>query len=125
LYKEAKESEEKYHHLLESANIGIISLTKEGEIFQFNKKAEEIFGYSREEVAKKQLAELLSEKQTQLIETITKQYMSLGNENIFDQTIVSCGRKKNGKEIQVEISYSIWGDRHDPVITATVKDMEY
>ncbi|MCK5011429.1 MAG: PAS domain S-box protein, partial [Deltaproteobacteria bacterium] len=91
----------------------------------FNKKAEEIFGYSREEVAKKQLAELLSEKQTQLIETITKQYMTLGNENIFDQTIVSCGRKKNGKEIQVEISYSIWGDRHDPVITATVKDMEY
>jgi len=125
LYKEAKESEEKYHHLLESANIGIISLSKEGEIFQFNKKAEEIFGYSRDEVAKKQLTELLSEKQTQLIETMTKQYMTLGNDKIFDQTIVSDGRKKNGKEIQLEISYSIWGDRHNPVITATVKDIEY
>ncbi len=125
LYKEVKESEEKYHHLLESANIGIISLTKEGEIFQFNRKAEDIFGYSREEVVKKELAELLSEKQTQLIENITKQYMTLGNDKIFDQTVVSSGRKKGGKEIQVEISYSIWGDRQDPTITATVKDIEY
>ena len=51
--------------------------------------------------------------------------MNLGNDKIFDQTIVSYGRKKNGKEIQVEIAYSIWGDRQNPVITATVKDMEY
>ena len=125
LYKEAKESEEKYHHLLESANIGIISLSKEGDIFQFNKKAEEIFGYSRQEVAEKRLAELLSEKQMQLIETMTKQYMALGNDKIFDQTIVSNGRRKNGEEIQVEVSYSIWGDRYNPVVTATVKDMEH
>ena len=42
LYKAVKDSEEKYHHLIESANIGIVSLTKEGKIFQFNKKAEDI-----------------------------------------------------------------------------------
>ena len=125
LYKEVKESEEKYHHLVESANIGIVSLTKEGKIFQFNKKAEDIFGFSREEVVDSQLVKILSENQNQLIENITKQYMTSGNDKIFDQSIVTYGRKKDGKEIQLEISYSIWGDRNGPIITATIRDMEY
>ena len=58
-------------------------------------------------------------------DTINLDFDIFNNDKVFDQTVVSYGRKKDGKEIQLEISYSIWGDRHNPVITATVKDMAY
>ncbi len=48
--KELKMSEEKYRSLIENANDAIISSNEEGEIVGFNKKAEEIFGYTYEEI---------------------------------------------------------------------------
>ena len=44
-----KKSEEKYHSLIENASDAIIAVDKEGVIIEFNKKAEEMFGYAREE----------------------------------------------------------------------------
>ena len=44
-----KESEEKYHKLIELANAGII-VAEKNKITQVNRKAEEIYGYSREEL---------------------------------------------------------------------------
>ena len=45
-----KKSEEKYQNLIEHANDAIISVTKDGKILGFNKRAEEMFGYSRKEI---------------------------------------------------------------------------
>ena len=57
-----RESEEKYHKLIEHANDAIISLNKEGIIVGFNKGAEEMFGYSCEELIRKHSYSLLSHK---------------------------------------------------------------
>jgi PAS domain S-box-containing protein len=48
--RELKASEEKYRSLIENANDAIISANEEGEVVGFNKKAEEIFGYTCEEI---------------------------------------------------------------------------
>jgi PAS domain S-box-containing protein len=45
-----KLSEEKYRSLIENANDTIMSVNDEGIIIEFNKKGEEIFGYTRDEV---------------------------------------------------------------------------
>lgn len=123
LYKEVRDSEEKYRLLTESANIGIISFTREGKIFQFNKKAEDIFGFSRKEIVNKFAVELLPEKHSQLIEKLAKKFMSSGKHNTLDQSIVEHVKGKGGTSIPIEISYSIWGERLDPIITATIRDM--
>jgi len=31
--------------------------------------------------------------------------------------------KKDGMEIALEISYAIWGEKNQPTITATIRDM--
>jgi len=123
LYKEIKESEEKYRLLTESANIGIISFTKEGNIFQFNKKAEDIFGFYRNEIINNSAKEILPEKHDQIIKKILKKYMSSGKHAALEHPIIEYGRGKNGNTIPLEISYSVWGKRINPLITATVKDM--
>jgi PAS domain S-box-containing protein len=123
LYKEMRDSEEKYRLLTESANIGIISFTKEGSIFQFNKKAEDIFGFYRNEIINNPAKEILSEKHEQIIKKISKKYMSLGKHDSLERPIIEYGRGKDGNTIPLEISYSVWGERQNPLITATVKDM--
>ena len=124
LYKEVKDSELRYQRLIESVDIGIISFDKEGIIFQCNKKAEELFGLSNGEVLKTSIKELMSEKHIHLIEEIADNYaISSRNADVLDQTLVECHKNSNGKEIPLEIFYTVWGERVSPVITATIKDM--
>lgn len=51
--EELRRSEERYHSLVDNANDAIISTSKEGIIVSFNKKAEEMFGYTRDEIVGK------------------------------------------------------------------------
>jgi PAS domain S-box-containing protein len=48
-----KQSEEKYHGLIENANDAILLVNEGGVIVEFNKKAEKIFGYTRDEIVGK------------------------------------------------------------------------
>jgi len=123
LYKEVRESEEKYQHLTDSADIGIISFDREGKIFQFNKKSEDIFGISREEIIDSLVMKILPEKHSQLIEKMKAHYKKSNKHKTLGQPIVDYGRGRNGQQIPLEISYSIWGDKLNPIITATIKDM--
>ena len=123
LYQRVKDSEEKYRHLTESANIGIISFTREGKIIQFNKKAEEIFGFSKEEIINNLAIKILPEKSNQIFEKIASLYMTSGEKTTLGHTIMEYGKGKYDKQIPLDISYSIWGDKLNPIITATIKDM--
>ncbi len=57
-----KRSEEKFHKLIEHANDAIVSVNTKGMIIGFNKKAEEMFGYSREDVLGKSSYMLISHR---------------------------------------------------------------
>jgi PAS domain S-box-containing protein len=71
-----KISEEKYRSLIENANDAIISLDEEFLILDFNKKAEEMYGYAREEVMGKPIFVLSTpterEKEIKQIEAFKK-----------------------------------------------------
>ena len=124
LYKEVKNSEGKYQRLIESVDVGIISFDKEGIIFQCNKKAEELFGFSNGQALSTSVKELMSEKHVHLINEITDNYTtSSGNDNVLDKTLVEWHKKNNGQEIPLEVFYTVWGERVSPIITATIKDM--
>jgi|GEM_PF-5795168 len=123
LYKEMKESEEKYRLLTESANIGIISFTREGKIFQFNRKAEELFGFSREEIINDSVLTLLPATHHELIERIAKQYMASGTHKALAQPLMDYVKRRDGSPLVLEIAYSVWGERINPLITATIRDV--
>ena len=52
-------SEDRYRILLEHASDGIVSIDSTGKIVEFNRKAEEIFQYTRDEVMGNNLSMLI------------------------------------------------------------------
>ncbi|HSE84230.1 MAG TPA: PAS domain S-box protein, partial [Thermodesulfobacteriota bacterium] len=62
LEQKLRESEERYRTLVETAKSAIIAVNEEGRVTLFNPAAEELFGYSREEVDNRELTLLIPEK---------------------------------------------------------------
>jgi PAS domain S-box-containing protein len=123
LFKNIKRSEKHYQQLIEAVDVGIISFSKEGKILLYNKKAEDLFGFSRDEALNAPCTTCLPEKHARFIEELARDYVSSGSAGIFEQPLVESAIKKDGMEIALEISYAIWGEKNQPTITATIRDM--
>ena len=124
LYKEVKESQRLYQSLIESVDVGILSFDKERKIVQCNKKAARLFDMEEGEGIGRSFQEIISEKHVHLIDEIIHNYCNaLGNDNGNEQTILEYHKGANEKEVPLEISYTIWGERLSPTVTATIKDM--
>jgi PAS domain S-box-containing protein len=63
LEKEIKESEERYYNLIESANDGIFVVDEKGNYIMVNRRACEMTGYSREELLKMNMKDLIVDSQ--------------------------------------------------------------
>lgn len=114
LFKNIKRSEKHYQQLIESVDVGIVSFSKEGKILLYNKKAEDLFGFSRDEVMSTSLDSVLPVKHTRIIEELARNYIDSGTNGIHGQPLVESAKKKDGMEIAVEISYAIWGGKASP-----------
>ena len=99
-----KKSEERYQNLIESANVGII-VSENETIIQVNKEAEEIYGYSRGELAGKSAVILTTEKHRKKHSELFKEIIDLGKmkKAIFEEE----GIRKDGTLFPVEISFSL------------------
>ena len=119
-----KKSEEKYHNLIEHANDAIISVNTAGIIMGFNKRAEEMFGYSREEILGKSSALLVAqqnrEKQKEELKKLEKAGATFDkDQNIFE----GIGVRKDGKEFNVEFSFYIVEINGEIIATSSIRDI--
>lgn len=101
---ELEKSEEKYHNLIEFANSGFIT-TEKGKITQVNKKAEEIYGYSKDELIGKSPSILTLEKYKNQHREMVDELLEFGKakKTIFEEE----GVKKDCSIFHIEISYSL------------------
>jgi PAS domain S-box-containing protein len=114
-----KKSEEKYHKLIELANAGII-VAENNKITQVNRKAEEIYGYSREELIGQSPRILTPDKYKEQHKEVLNEILTLGETNkmIFEEE----GVRKDGSLIPIEISFSLELEK-DNMIIAVVRDI--
>ena len=114
-----KESEEKYHNLIEFANVGIIA-AEDGKIIQVNKRAEEIYGYSKEELMGQSPRILTPEKYSKQHKEILSEFIRSGkiSKMIFEEE----GIKRDGSLFPIEISFSLSQGRKNTII-AVVRDI--
>ena len=117
-----KESEERYSILLECASDGIVSLNSRGKIIEFNRKAEEIFQYTKDEVLGRNLSII-----------VPKYYFPTHRKGITDiieskksrigKTMEVVGLRRDGTQFPHEISVSTFRVGDEVIFTAIIRDI--
>lgn len=118
-----RESEERYRTLVETAKSAIISIDKEGRITLFNPAAEELFGYSIEEVRDKELTIIIPERYRDLYRAGFISCIETGVSDIMGKTIEFVGLKKSGEEFPIQVSVSASKIGGHSVFTAIIFDI--
>lgn len=115
--------EKSEHHqrlILESIADAIILVDENGLIMSFNQAAENIFGYTSDEVINKNIAVLLQDK-------IDQQYITdsmLANTSYAINRVQDLeGQRKNGNTFPIELSVAPLKDKDRPGIVAIIRDI--
>ena len=120
---ESKESEAKYRGLLEAAPDAMVVVNQGGDIVLLNLRAEQQFGYYRDElvgqpvknIIREGFAERLIADSTRTAEEALAQQIGTG--------IELSGRRKDGSEFPIEIMLSPLKSIEGTLITAAVRDI--
>ena len=100
--KKLQESKAHIHAVMESAVNGIIAIDGEGFINQFNKSAEEIFGYRKEEIIGKNVRLLMPESYRSTHDHNLETYMKEGKSVALGKLIRIEGLRKDGQTFPME-----------------------
>jgi PAS domain S-box-containing protein len=92
--------------LLESAAQAIIGAARDGSIVLANRKSEEMFGYTREELIGSRIEMLLPESQRSVHEREREEYFARPRVRPMGIGMELAGRRKDGSEFPVEVSLS-------------------
>jgi len=105
--KALRESEYKYREILESASEAIVIILSDGQIVFFNRKAEEIFGYGREEILGQNLEVLIPEVSRERHAQKLKYYFESPHLRPPGEGISElAGKHKSGRVFPAEIGLS-------------------
>ena len=118
------ESEAQFRAIMETANDAIICLKKPGVIHLWNKKAEEMFGYIRNEADGKDMHALIvperyREKAYQGMNTFFQQ----GTGIVIGKTLELFALRKDGTEFPIEITVSAMQIRGEWLASGIVRDI--
>ncbi|MBC7774307.1 MAG: PAS domain-containing protein [Phycisphaerae bacterium] len=105
LNEQLKESEETFRQLIFNAPDAVIVINEDSNILLWNPKAEEIFGWAKEEVTGKSLTETIIPPQ--YIESHLKgieRMHNTGEVRVLNKTIEITALKKNGQEFYIDLS---------------------
>ncbi|HKK00939.1 MAG TPA: DUF3365 domain-containing protein [Desulfuromonadales bacterium] len=102
-----EESDRHFRVLAETARDGIILFLANGQIILFNRQAEQIFGYERQEVLGVSVADLIHEECREVHDLGIEDYLKgKGRQLVSDLQIVQ-GRRRNGTPVSLELTLSV------------------
>jgi len=117
-------SEARNKSVLETSLDCIVMIDAESRILEWNRAAEQTFGYSREEVLNQQLPETIIPPG--LREAHRKgmaRYLATGEGPVLGKRIEITGMRKNGLEFPVELAVTPISLQGSPHFTATLRDI--
>ncbi|HUT84076.1 MAG TPA: PAS domain S-box protein [Thermodesulfobacteriota bacterium] len=121
--RELKESEERFRNLVEMANDGIVMVDGERKIILFNRKAEEIYGYKREEIIGKEVSILIPRSLWKKERKWYDLLLKTGSSPVMDKAVELEGLHKDGSEIPLEYSFSMLKEGSGTFSIAVVRDI--
>ncbi len=113
-------------HIFDSISDAIVSSDHEGNIIEFNRAAEEIFGYSREDVIGKPLTMIMPERYRSLHNTGFGRFCETGSPRLSSwDKLELIGLSREGREIPLEANFSVAEIAGKRVITAILTDVTH
>ena len=118
-----EESENLLRNIMESAVDGIVSINETGKIETFNKAAEDLFAYSRDELIGQNIKTLLPEPYASKQDQEIAEYLKEGMLKAIGQTAEIWAVKKDGTEFPASIRIGEVKLTNKRIFTALIQDI--
>jgi PAS domain S-box-containing protein len=122
LEQSIRDSEEKFHNIVETATEAIISIDDEHRIVLFNRGAEQTFGYSKDEVMGRDLAVLIPKDYGGPYRDWAERYLRQALPQEVGKTLDAVAVRKDGQEFPVRMSISVSLVQGHPLYTTIIRD---
>jgi PAS domain S-box-containing protein len=107
----------------EAAPQAILAMSEDGRIRLVNRRTEEMFGYSREELLGQPLDILMPERFRAAHVAARKPYFAAPGARVFGSEVGLAGRRKDGAEFPVEININFVAQQEGTLALALVSDI--
>jgi two-component system CheB/CheR fusion protein len=116
--------EKLYRGILDNALDCIITIDAKGHVLEFNPAAERVFGFHREQVIGKELAELIipARMREQHRRGLVR-YLKTGEGPVIGKRLEMAALRKDGREIVVELAITAVNIDSAPIFTAYLRDI--
>jgi PAS domain S-box-containing protein len=119
-----RQSEERYRHIINAAADAIISINEEGLVCEFNRAAEQIFGFSQSELLGRPLTAIIPQRLRVQHMVGLQRYLSTGERHLPSwQNIELPGLTKDGREFPLEVSFSLLEAGEQKFLTGVLRDI--
>lgn len=116
-------SEKQFEAVNESVADAIISMDNSNNIILWNRAAENIFGYKKEEIMGKPFILLIPKQSQKLYKESVAAFISSNAPAIGAKIVEIMGLKKSGKTFPADISISTWIFEENKFLTAVIRDI--
>lgn len=123
LERQLRESEQKYRFVIDTAAEAILTIDSRSNIAFCNHAAEELYGYSNEEIAGKRFSFIVPERLRLDFENEINRFILTGQSDIIGKTIESFGYHKDGSEFPMEYTLTTWETKEGVFFTIMARDI--
>lgn len=110
--------------LYEMSLDGLVSINAKGEIFEWSKQAEEIFGFSKNEILGRRLQDtIIPNEHRQAHADGMKAYMATGHGPVLNNRIEIVGQRKDGVVIPIELTVFPLEHHNEKYFSAYIRDI--
>ena len=122
--KALRNNAKQLHSVINGALDGIVTIDEKGNLVEFNPAAERIFGYAKEDVIGKSLADIMIPPALrQAHNDKHKQFVLTGKKNMFDRRIELSAMHADGTEFPVELTLTSLKNNDQTLVTGFIRDI--
>jgi len=108
---------------IENTNEAFVTIDQDSRVIIFNRAAEQIFGYSRDEIIGRDLADILGPGCREGHQMAVARYVKTGEAKLIGHETQFNAMRKNGESFPAAISFSVVEINSDLFFTGIIRDM--
>ncbi len=121
--RDLQRSEEKFRALVQSAVVGVITMSSRGIVESFNESAQRIFGYTTDEVIGNNITMLMGEPESLEHDGYLKNFREGKSRNRIGESLEVKGRRKNGEVVHLDLGVNEVNTEAGQFLTGTFRDV--